>query len=44
LIGLRAVGLEDGDWIHLAQDGPVVGCCECGSEISSSVKDGGFLD
>jgi hypothetical protein len=24
------------DWIRLAQDGPVAGCCECGDEPSGS--------
>jgi hypothetical protein len=24
------------DWIQLAQDGPVAGCCECGDEPSGS--------
>jgi len=28
------------DWIHVVQDGPVVGSCEHGSEPSGSVKGG----
>jgi hypothetical protein len=24
------------DWIRLSQDGPLVGCCECGDEPSGS--------
>jgi hypothetical protein len=32
---LREIGLG-GDWIRLAQDGPVTGCCECGDEPSGS--------
>jgi hypothetical protein len=33
---LREIGLEGVDWIRLAQDGPVAGCCECGDEPSGS--------
>jgi hypothetical protein len=33
---LREIGLGGVDWIRLAQDGPVAGCCECGDEPSGS--------
>jgi hypothetical protein len=32
------------DWIDLAQDRQVVGTCECGDEVSGSIKCGEFLD
>jgi hypothetical protein len=32
------------DWIDLAQDGQVAGCCECGDEPSCSIKCVGFLE
>jgi hypothetical protein len=33
---LREIGLEGMDWIRLAGQGPVAGCCECGDEPSGS--------
>jgi hypothetical protein len=33
---LRETGLGGVDWIRLAQDGPVAGCCRCGDEPSGS--------
>jgi hypothetical protein len=41
---LREIGWEGVDWIHLAQDIPVVGSCEDGDEPSGSIKGGKFLD
>jgi hypothetical protein len=41
---LREVVWEGEDWIHLAQDRPVVGPCEHGNEPSGSIKGGEFLD
>jgi hypothetical protein len=32
------------NWIGLAQDRQVAGCCECGNEPSVSIKWGEFLD
>jgi hypothetical protein len=32
------------DWIELAQDRQVAGCCECGNAPSGSIKCGEFLD
>ena len=40
----QEVGCWGMDWIVLAQDGDVAGCCECGSEPSGSIKCGEFLD
>jgi hypothetical protein len=31
---LREIGFGGVDWIRLAQDRPVAGCCECGDEPS----------
>ena len=34
-----------GDWIELAQDRDrLAGACECGDELSGSIKFGEFLD
>jgi hypothetical protein len=33
---LREIGLGGVDWIRLARQGPVAGCCECGDEPSGS--------
>ena len=41
---LQEVGCGDSDWIELAQDGDVAGTCECGNELSVSIKSGEFLD
>jgi hypothetical protein len=36
---------KDMDWIDLAQDWEhVAGCCECGDELSGSIKCGELLD
>jgi hypothetical protein len=44
-MGLQKVGCEDMTWIELARDkGQVVGTCECGNELSGSIKCGEFLD
>jgi hypothetical protein len=32
------------DWINLAQDGQVVGSCECNDEHLGSIKCGEFLE
>jgi hypothetical protein len=32
------------DWLDLAQDGQVVGSCECGNEPSGCIKCEEFLD
>ena len=32
------------DWIGLAQDRDMADACECGNELSGSVKCGEFLD
>jgi hypothetical protein len=32
------------DWIELAQGRQVAGICECGNELSGSMKCGEFLD
>jgi hypothetical protein len=32
------------DWIDLAQDIQMAGSCECGNELSGSIKCGEFLD
>ena len=32
------------DWVELAEDGQVAGTCECGNELSGSIKCGEFLD
>jgi hypothetical protein len=36
--------LESVDWIDLAQDSEMAGCCEEGNEPSGSVKCGEFLE
>jgi len=41
---LQVVGSGFMDWIGLAQDRQVAGACECGDELSGSVKFGEFLD
>jgi hypothetical protein len=33
---LRETGFGGVDWIRLAQDRPMTGCCECGDEPSGS--------
>jgi hypothetical protein len=33
---LREIGWRAVEWIHLAQNRPVAGCCECGDEPSDS--------
>jgi hypothetical protein len=32
------------NWIELAQDRDVAGTCECGNDLSGSIKCGEFLD
>jgi hypothetical protein len=41
---LQEVGYGYVDWIGLAQDRQVADTCECGNELSGSVKYGEFLD
>jgi len=41
---LQEVGCGYMEWIGLAQDGEVADACECGNELSGSVKCGEFLD
>ena len=41
---LQEVGCGYVDWIGLAQDRQVADACECGNELSGSVKCGEFLD
>jgi hypothetical protein len=41
---LQDVGCGGVDWIGLAQDRQVAGTCECGFELSGSIKCGEFLD
>ena len=41
---LQEVGCGYMDWIWLAQDRHVADACECGNELSGSVKCGEFLD
>ena len=41
---LQEVGCGGMDWIELAQNRQVVCTCECGNELSVSVKCGEFLD
>jgi hypothetical protein len=43
-MGLRHIGWEVVDWMHLAQDRPVVGSCEHGNKPSGSISGGEFLD
>jgi hypothetical protein len=35
---IREIGWDGGDWIDLAQEGPVEGSCERGNEPSGSLK------
>jgi hypothetical protein len=35
-MGLREIGLGCVDWIRLARQGSMAGCCECGDEPSGS--------
>jgi hypothetical protein len=43
-MGLQEVGRGYKDWIDLDQDrGNVAGTCDCGNEISGSIKWGNFL-
>jgi hypothetical protein len=37
-MNLREIGWGGMDWIDLAQDGPVEGCCEHGNESLCSIK------
>jgi hypothetical protein len=41
---LQELGCGGMDWIGLAQDRQVAGNCECGNELSGSIKCGEFLD
>jgi hypothetical protein len=42
---LQEVGCGVKEWIELAQDREkVVGTCECGNELSGTIKCGEFLD
>jgi hypothetical protein len=41
---LQEVGCGGMDWIGLAKDRNVTGNCECGNELSGSIKCGEFLD
>ena len=42
---LQEVGCRGMDWIELAQDmSQVAGTCECGDELSGSIKCGEFID
>jgi hypothetical protein len=41
---LRRIGLEDVEWMHLAQDTDHWRVCKHGSESSSSIKGGKFRD
>jgi hypothetical protein len=41
--GSQEVGGGYGDWMELAE-GQVAGTCECGNELSGSIKCGEFLD
>jgi hypothetical protein len=41
---LREVGCGGMDWIGLAQDRQVASNCECGNELSGSIKRREFLD
>jgi hypothetical protein len=41
---LQKVGCGGMDWIELAQDGYVVGTCECDNEPSRSIKRGELID
>jgi hypothetical protein len=41
---LQEVGCGGMDWIGLAQDRQVAGTCECGNELSGSIKCREFLD
>ena len=45
-LDVRGVGCGDMDWIELSKDreGQVSGTCECGNELSGSIKCGEFLD
>jgi hypothetical protein len=41
---LQDVGCGGLDWIELAQDRDMFDTCECGNELSGSIKCGKFLD
>jgi hypothetical protein len=41
---LQGVGCGGMDWIELAQDRQLTGICECGNELSGSIKCLEFLD
>jgi hypothetical protein len=43
-MNLQEVGCGGMDWIKLAQDGQRAATCECGNELSGSMKCGEFLD
>jgi hypothetical protein len=43
-MNLQKAGCEGMDWIYLAQDGQLVGTCDCSNELSGSIKCGEFLD
>jgi hypothetical protein len=43
-MNLQEMGREGMDWIGLAQDRQVADTCECGNELSGSIKCGEFLD
>jgi hypothetical protein len=45
-IDLQEVGCRGMDWMDMAQDreGQMAGTCECGDELSGSIKSGEFLD
>ena len=42
-LNLQEVGCGSIDFIDLAQDSQVAGCCECGNEPSGFIKCGEFL-
>jgi hypothetical protein len=43
-VDLQKVGCGGLNWMKLAQDRQRAGTCECGNEISGSIKCGKFVD
>lgn len=37
-IDTNGIGWEDAGWIHFDSQGPVVGSCELGNELSGSIR------